>query len=114
MFNNLDSVVKAIVGLGTASIFLQTDSIGVGSVANADLVKQIGDLGVKGLLAVAVVILWKKFNEREDIILNLMKTLADALAGNKSNIEKMSGILDDMQESIERMNNLRNNMPPKN
>lgn len=103
---NLEFVVKSIAGLGTiSSIFLFLQA---GVVNNTDFIKQISDLGAKGLLAAAVIILWKKLQEREDMILNLIKTLADALAANKVNIDKMSDILDDMKDSIEKMNNVRN------
>lgn len=108
----IDTIVKSIAGLGTVSVFLQTSvgNVPGANVSGSDWITHIGDLGVKSLLIVAVVILWKKLQEREDLILNLFKTMADVLATNKANtdkmtenLNKMSEILDDIKDGVERI-----------
>lgn len=74
---------------------------------NANAFEHIERLGINGLLALAVVILWRKLQEKDAILMKNHETLADALASNRIIYEKMSDTLDDIKQTVEKIETVR-------
>jgi len=99
--------VHLIAGLGFFGAALQVvPSIEPG------FVDQIGRLGMVGLLALAVVVLWKKLQEKDTILMANYKAMAEALATNKAVVEKMADTLVRIEAAVDRLDNVRTIVRP--
>lgn len=99
----LPSIVKLIAGLGIVSAFVDMTS----PADAAAWVQEISHLGMTGLLAVAVIVLWKKLQEKDSLLMANYKSMADSLASNKALSEKMSETLDRIEDAVERLVTVR-------
>ena len=64
-------------------------------------------LGINGLLALAVVVLWRKLQDKDNVLMQNYRVMADTLASTKAIQEKMADTLDNMNEKIEHMDTVR-------
>ena len=80
--------------------------------ASAATLDHIERLGINGLLAIAVIVLWKKIQEKDLVLMSNYKSMAEALAANKVVVEKMSDTLDGIKETVEHMDTVRAMIPP--
>ena len=55
----------------------------------------------------AVLVLWRKLQEKDKIIMDTFKSMADALATNRVTVEKMSDTLDGIRETVLELNTVR-------
>lgn len=90
------------------------------TVADPNAIGQVGRLGLDGVLAVAVIILWKKLQEmwvkleaKDVLIMSNYKSMADALAANNTVVCKMSDILEEMHKAVEVLTSVRAVVPAK-
>jgi len=94
-------------------------------VPDQGLIDQLGKLGVVGIMAVAVVMLWRKLEKKETemaaalakkdaelaardaLLMENYKQMAGALASNNSLMCKMSETLDRMQDTLDKITTVR-------
>ncbi len=94
--------IAAIVGLSFFSIMLQALPA-----TDIPLLDQVGKLGADALLAAAVIVLWRKLQEKDKLLMENYRSMADALAANNSISEKMSDTLCEIKEAVERLTSAR-------
>ena len=80
--------------------------------APAAALDHIERLGINGLLALAVIVLWRKLQEKDSMLMSNYKSNAESRAANKAVIDKMSDTLDGIKETVERMETVRAMIPP--
>lgn len=90
-------LIVAIISLSAILIFLETFPV------EGTTIDQVSKIGAMGLLAVAVVVLWRKLQEKDALLMQNYKSMAEALATNKAVVEKMSETLGQIKEAVERM-----------
>jgi len=71
--------VQAIVGIGALSTLLQTVS---GPAPDLTWVSQVERLGLVGALIIAVVVLWRKLDSKDNILLSTQQSVVRALESN--------------------------------
>lgn len=98
----------SVAGLGYTSLFLQATAPLVGT--DPSVLDQIGRLGVQGLLATAVVVLWMKVQEKDKLLMDNYKNLADTMASNKNTMEKMADTLEGIKTEVERLHTVRDQL----
>lgn len=97
------SAVRSIVGMAGIGAILEA----LPPAIEPNFVDQIGRLGMVGLLAMAVVVLWKKLQEKDTILMANYKAMADALAMNKAVVEKMAETLVRIEQAVDKLDNVR-------
>jgi hypothetical protein len=98
-------VIKTIFLLGTGLAIIQ---VAPGTGVVDDTARSLSQMGAMGILSVAVVVLWRKLQEKDKIIMDAFKTMGDVLATNKVTVEKMSDTLDDIKKAVREFNTVRN------
>ena len=92
-------IIKAIVGLSTVLAIAQVTPTGV----DPSTIEQVSRLGVTGFLAVAVVVLWRGLQAKDETLLQLYRSNAESQATTKALMDKMSDTLDRTNETLDKM-----------
>jgi len=87
--------VYGVVAMGALAALMQAAPVVDPSSINA-----FSRLGADGLLAAAVVVLWRKLQEKDSLLMQNYARMAEALAANKSVNDKMSETLDAMKQAV--------------
>lgn len=95
-------VAKLVSGLGMAAALLQTNAL-----PEVTYLDKVSQLGVTGLLAIAVIVLWKKLQDKDSLLMANYKSMAESLATNKATAEKMAETLEAIKEAVERLETVR-------
>jgi hypothetical protein len=96
------SLVGGIAGIALLWIAAQ-------AIPNPDpaSIEQISRLGMVGLLAVAVVVLWRALQAKDAILMANYKSMADTLAANRVVVEKMAETLDRIEQAVDKLDSVR-------
>ena len=99
------AAIRVIVGTASASTLLGM----LQGVPTPDpaVIEQVSRLGMVGLLAAAVVVLWRKLQEKDSILMANYKSMADALAANKAVVEKMAETLSRIEQAVDKLDRVR-------
>lgn len=95
---------KAVAGLGMVGMLVQTSPVltpDIGAIA------EVSRLGTTGLLAVAVIVLWRKLQEKDGLLMANYRSMAESLAANKATSEKMAETLEAIKEEVQRLATVR-------
>lgn len=92
----------AVTTLGSIATLLQ-------AIPELDIgwLDKVSRLGTTALLAIAVIVLWKKLQEKDALLMNNYRNMAETLAASKATAEKMADTLDAIKEAVERLETVR-------
>jgi transcriptional regulator with GAF, ATPase, and Fis domain len=100
-------VGMTVASLGAMAMLMQAVAP---ALPEATYLDKISQLGVTGLLAVAVVVLWRKLQDKDALLMANYKSMADSLAADKATKEKMAETLEAIKEAVERMETVRHTL----
>jgi hypothetical protein len=69
-------------------------------------IDHIISMGPVGLLMMAVIVLWRKLQEKDSLLMANYRSMADSLAANKLVLEKMAETLEGIKATVEKMDNV--------